>query len=989
MKKGIIIFLLSLKLFAQETPASESTFFTYDKFNYGVTLNNVISNLFQLPNGELVVSEYSGYIYKISNTSVTKALTNSTGKDPLLAGYFKFKNGIEYYCGHHVIIVAKDGMVIQRIKINSQNDFSNSFYLFEGKIYFATNYKNGDFRIRSFNCKTTNTVIQLKKDLLRFGHSFYITDKLYFVEYKKSNFDIYSIENGKLFKEKSYTSKNPLIVVNQFVNPTNFSGSAAPKHLFVCTNGTLKFFETNLTIPFVASYDERLYKAKGINNQNVVKLSPNGLQNLFNTTFSTNYLNTVSNKATNSYYVGTNTNFIRFFPNIKKYPRLYNKSNSSSVFSLLQKDNGQIWAGSYSGFLTTINQNKINQSKVTDFMFLNGGLTYKDKLLLFAESQKGVLLFTDANNYRKIIDSTSFFYAFKSSDNKLYLGSSVKGLWYTQIENLNSKKTINWKIVNEKNGLKLYNILTICEDKYGNIWTGRTGQGIAVYNVKTNKAITWQLDKNEIDFGSMAILLDTKKTLWFGKGNGGLCYYDGKSEFDYSVKNFKSINHPLLNNNIGITFLKQWNDYLILGAKDKVLLFNLKEWYQNKKVLVRYLNSQETNFLTPTEQNTCLIDNRDESIWFSTSDMVYQWDIKKWLTLPTFKVVPNIIIKKDSIETEFSANRKVDFKPTENSFDVEITYQTKDNLPRFINGVLVKKGEEPIFESPNLQTKFQFKNLSAGEYVFYVRVCQQDGSFTVFEYPIYIDNFVWQKWWFVLSALLLGIGVVLSFYFNKIQIERQKKKLSQLNLSSLSNQFRPHFMLNALNSIGSQLRDKPHAEKVISRLGESINILYGFTQKNRFTLSFQNEMKLVENSIEIQKTLFIPELKIQIVNKELIPEDYLIPVGLLQIPVENALIHGLRHKTNNDSVLKIEFSSKKENYFITILDNGVGRARATKINNFKTNGNGLKTVLDMIEIINQHQKGAISFEIEDLLEPTGTIVKINMKKFINYDKIKL
>lgn len=541
----------------------------------------------------------------------------------------------------------------------------------------------------------------------------------------------------------------------------------------------------------------------------------------------------------------------------------------------------------------------------------------------------------------------------------------------------------------KKNGLNIFNIVTICEDKFGNIWTARSNQGVAVYNPKTNKAKTWQIDKKEIDFGSMATVLDDKKTLWFGKKNGGLCYYNGKHENDYDVENFKSIYHPLLQNDIGIRFMQQWNNYLILGSNDKVLLFDLKKWYQNKKVLVRYLNAQETNFSAPTEQNTCFVDKRNQSFWFATGDMVYQWDIKKWLSLPTFSVVPNCIIYKNKTETKHKPNQQINFKPTENSFDIEINYQTKDNLPRYINATLVKKGEKPTFEIPNLQTKFHFANVSAGDYVFYVRVCQQDGSFDVFKYPIYIDSFVWQKWWFWLLISLFPIGFIFFYFRKKNEIEQTKKKLSQLNLASLSNQFRPHFMLNALNSIGSQLKDKPHAEKVISRLGESIDILYGFTQKNKFTLSFYNEMKLVENSIAIQKMLFIPELEVFITNKETIPNDYKIPVGLLQIPVENALLHGLRHKTNKDCVLKIDFSNDIENYHITISDNGVGRVKAAKINNFKTNGNGLKTILDMIAIINQHQLNAISFEIIDVKEPSATIVKISLKKQIDYDKIKL
>lgn len=252
-----------------------------------------------------------------------------------------------------------------------------------------------------------------------------------------------------------------------------------------------------------------------------------------------------------------------------------------------------------------------------------------------------------------------------------------------------------------------------------------------------------------------------------------------------------------------------------------------------------------------------------------------------------------------------------------------------------------------------------------------------------------IDTFYWQKWWFWAIVSLFPISFLLFYFKKRNQIEKQKKRLSQLNLSSLSNQFRPHFMLNALNSIGSQMGEKPHAEKVISRLGESINILYGFTQKNNFTLSFENEWKLVENSLEIQRLLFIPELNVTIKNKEVLPSDYKIPVGLFQIPIENALLHGLRNKTDGNCNLTIEFEENKTHYFITILDNGVGRQKAAEINNFKKNGNGLTTVFEMIKIINEHQKNGIKFKIFDLNQPKGTKISISLHKNIDYEKIKI
>lgn len=987
MKKWFWILFVVATAIAQEMPVSESNYFVYNKYQFGVDLNNLSINIHPLSNGEIVCSEYSGYIYKVSNTSVKKALPTLKDKNPVLQNYLQMPDGSEYYCTTQEIIIAQKDQVVKRIKINSQNDHSSCFQKLGAKVFFITHYFDGSLFVRSYNGKKVTSIAKMKKEPQRYNHQLFVNKKIFLVEYENHQIVISEIIDAKQKLIKKYNFDFEGYCITKFIDENNFYGSTR-KQLIHCVNGRLSGYKMQ-NKSYYNPITKPIYNTDDNVNKSFYKITDSNQKVLFNTTFSSKVFLIYYNKESNSYYSGTSTQFLRFFPHIKKYPRLYNNTNSNAIFSIVQDKKNRIWAGSYQGALSVIDGDKLIQSQLKDLMFMNGGLAINDKMLLFAESLKGALLFSDPNTYRRIADSTTFFYGYISKDKKLYLGSSTKGLWFTNVENLEQNKPIKWNKITEKQGLKLYNIISICEDKFGNIWTGRTSQGIAVYNPTNQKVKTWLKENNEIDFGSQCILLDTKQTLWFGTQNGKLYNYNGSSKEDWNVKNFKSIEHPLLNSDKEVSFMQQWKNYLIIGVEDRVLFFDLQKWYQNKKVAVRYLNPMEINLTNSTEQNAVLTDQRDESIWFATSDMLYNLDIKRWLTLPTFTVKPSILIKKNKVELKFKSGENIEFKPTENSFDIQIEYQTKDNMPRFINGVLVKKGEKPVFENPNLQNQFHFANLSSGNYTFYIRVCQQDGSYDVFEYPIVIRNFLWQNGWFWCLISLFPIGFVIFYFRKKNQIEQQKKKLSQLNLSSLSNQFRPHFMLNALNSIGSQLEDKPHAEKVISRLGESINILYSFTQKNKFTLSFQNEWKLVLNSIEIQRLLFIPELVVEFENQNLIPNDFRIPVGLLQIPVENALLHGLRNKTDGNCILKIRFQEDAESYFITILDNGVGRENAQKMNNFKKNGKGLKTIFEIIKIINENQKDTIQFEIIDHQEPVGTQVSITIKKNSDYERIKL
>jgi len=83
-------------------------------------------------------------------------------------------------------------------------------------------------------------------------------------------------------------------------------------------------------------------------------------------------------------------------------------------------------------------------------------------------------------------------------------------------------------------------------------------------------------------------------------------------------------------------------------------------------------------------------------------------------------------------------------------------------------------------------------------------------------------------------------------------------------------------------------------------------------------------------------------------------ENFLVPMGILQIPVENALVHGLRNKEEGPKDLWINMLQGDENRIIfTITDNGIGRKAAALISNCRRNGERQRVNLDTIVAIVQ------------------------------------
>jgi len=864
------------------------------------------------------------------------------------------------------------------------DDFSNTY--FKNNTLYYVNFS--DSSISKFDGNKTQILNQFDEKVYNY-QVFYddFENKIYFVVFFKNKFSVYkeSVDHFVLQKEikAKYEYHLEIIYLKNgncfyFTKPTNSdlldlmeSNGNSIKNI-----GKIPFKSRFFKNYLILKNDYGIYNLSKIENSKIVKIS--------NLTYQEGVRNFVFDTITNSIFVGTDNKPVRSFLHLNNYPKLFHNLNSSSIFAVSEDHLGRIFAGSYQGAMTIIEKENKTEFDLKKYFPINAGLKIKDKIYFsdlnsFIEIDKDLKIKTSLENHQSYV-------AHLSKDKKtVYLGlTRKKGLFKTDATLLYNHIP-NWEKVDSTKGFNFEKIYTISEDKLNRIWCGSPGEGIGIYDPKENNA-TFVNSKNIHNFGPISSALDSRGGLWFGGYNSNLFYIDA-NEKQVDFNKFISIKHPLLESKNRIMSLAVFENYLVIGAYDKILLLDINEYYTSKKIKIRYLNPNETNFTSFVEQNTMIV-AQDKTIWFSTSDNLYQWDIKKWLSLPTFKVIPSVLIKKDSTEINFASNKYINFRPNENSFQIQINYQTKDNMPRYINGILSKKGVKPNFESPDLKTKFQYTNLSPGAYIFYIRVCQQDGSYDIYEYPIGIEKYLWQKWWFWFVLTISFIGLLIYFFQRRNEIEKQKKKMSQLNLSSLSNQFRPHFMLNVLNNIGSQMQDKPHAEKVISRLGESINILYRFTQENEFTIPFSQEWKLVENSVEIQKLLFIPHLNWVVQNNHIIPNDYKIPIGLLQIPVENALLHGLRNKTDGSCVLEIDFNENNTHYFINITDNGIGREKAGKINNFKKNGNGLKTILKMISTINRYQKNAVNFEIFDNTESSGTIVKIALCKKTDYDKIK-
>ncbi len=722
--------------------------------------------------------------------------------------------------------------------------------------------------------------------------------------------------------------------------------------------------------------------------------------------------------ATESYYFSSYKKPFRYFPYLRKYPKVFDHTTSAAINAIQQDSSGRIWVGSYESGLSVIEKNKMMEFRRDGLIFLPGSFSSGNHVYLISElvsedqMQKSGLFQYDMHGHKKGLSPGTVGYSIYLSKDKqhFYFGTAYnKGLWMSDIQSLESGKP-HWKKIDSTYGNNLKGVECIAEDAKSRIWMGGPGMGFAVYYPDKDKAKTWLIYKNETSFDFWSACTDDKGTVWLGTGQRGLMYYNDYGNETIATEKIFKIEHPLLPEGTKIMQLKVWGSWLIIGTVNDILLLDLDKWYKTKKVFIRYLNPQEGNFTARPQQNTVLIDKRDSSVWFATSDMLYQWNIKQWLSLPTYTIKPNLVLHTSSGDSLLTENHEIKIKPTKNTLHFSLWFQSRDNMPRYMSVTLIKKGDSLFFPSPSLQTQFDYTNLAPGNYELAIQICQSDGSVSIHSYPILIKKFWWQYWWVwaIMFAILSTLVLLWITYKNKARLAEEKAKrkeaeletvkaerqkmLSALQIVSLSNQFRPHFILNALNTVGAELDNKPQAESVLSRLGESIDLIFSHAQQQKTTHSLADEWRLVNNVIDIHHLMYLKNLETYMPPQPIVEKfsSVKIPLGLLQIQVENALLHGLSNRESSPWKLVIEINESDKNIIISVSDNGVGRVKAATLSNYRKHGTGTKNLSGILEILNNGKLEKISVDYEDGIynegnEYYGTKAIITIPKNFKYE----
>jgi LytS/YehU family sensor histidine kinase len=181
-------------------------------------------------------------------------------------------------------------------------------------------------------------------------------------------------------------------------------------------------------------------------------------------------------------------------------------------------------------------------------------------------------------------------------------------------------------------------------------------------------------------------------------------------------------------------------------------------------------------------------------------------------------------------------------------------------------------------------------------------------------------------------------------YCRDVREQEMRKLAAEAELRALRAQINPHFLFNALTTIGYLIQTAP--ERALGTLMRLSGLLRGVLKSGDEFVTIGEELDLIEAYLDIERERFEDRLRVRIdVPAEL--RGIRIPALVVQPLVENAIKHGISECLAGGEV-HICARLQDKTVTITVADTGIGVTESVFANR-KSRGLGLTNVEDRLE----------------------------------------
>ena len=241
-------------------------------------------------------------------------------------------------------------------------------------------------------------------------------------------------------------------------------------------------------------------------------------------------------------------------------------------------------------------------------------------------------------------------------------------------------------------------------------------------------------------------------------------------------------------------------------------------------------------------------------------------------------------------------------------------------------------------------------------------------------------------WVLVCVLLVAGVVVVVWYMRKKREFLRQRffQQINRVRMENLRSRISPHFTFNVL---GREINQFNGSEEVKHNLMELVKYLRRSLElTEKLSVSLQDELDFVRTYIELERGRVGEDFVATItVEDGLDATRIMIPSMIVQIPVENAIKHGLAGKDGKKELM-VYVSRETNGIRITVTDNGRGYLPQV-VSATRGTGTGLKVLYQTIQLLNTKNKSdKIRFNITNRSDgQTGTEVSVYIPFRFSYD----
>ena len=630
-------------------------------------------------------------------------------------------------------------------------------------------------------------------------------------------------------------------------------------------------------------------------------------------------------------------------------------------------ERGRIFAGNYEGKIDCITRSKIKTYPVHNSNSLYRASIYdllldKERMWFSGRSTSG---FIDRNGKITPLKLLNFCRSIDIGQNEMAMGNFGQ-LFLVKRDSITPIKAPN-RITSVKS--------------LGNNWVIGTVSGVWLYRPDIDK---WEnlSTISEMLNNSITDIVQLNDKLFFGTKGFGLCVTD------LNFRNPRPINtsNGLTSNNIKHLY-PTGNELWI--ATDKGIN---RLCYVNKTAFT--LESRNTEDGLVSNCVNAILKTGD-SIWVATDKgitIINDFDQQKKQHIPFFITKVEVAGQIPS----FSRLKKLSYR--ENNITIHFLGLATGGSNNVVYRYRIK-GVDKHWNYTPLRS-VQYANLSPGNYQFEAGVWNPNNkSPLITRLNFNINEPVWKRWWFILVSLILVTGAIILIVKVRIKNATQREnerhmasqKIVELEQKALRAQMNPHFVFNCLNSIQRFIlnNDADEAYSYMVKFSRLIRcVLENSLQE---FVELRHELEYVQLYLALEKLRFKTDFTYRFIIEPNLDQDILVPPMLIQPYVENAIWHGFRMSKKDNHCITVEVKQQDETILISIEDNGIGRAAASKssVHEKHHRSYGMKITQDRIHALNKKHALNLSVTVIDLFNhenPSGTRIELTLPNHVNLTK---